>query len=155
MVRDGGVEPASELRGLVQQLFRRFGVLAADRTPCGNPLPIAQAHTLMLLLESQPLTQQALAAALHIDKSNVARLCSKLSAAGHIEQQVGDDARQRLVRLTPSGRRLAKQVERASQQRFQEILRNMPPHTREQLLPVLQDLVRSIELLPSPSEPES
>ncbi|MGE3672903.1 MAG: MarR family winged helix-turn-helix transcriptional regulator [Polyangiaceae bacterium] len=148
------VEPASELRGLMQQLFRRFGVLGADRTPCGTPLPIAQAHALMVLLESEPLTQQALAAALHIDKSNVARLCSKLTSAGHVEQQVGDDARQRLVHLTPNGRRVAKRVEQASRKRFHEIICNMPHHTREQLVPVLRDLVRSVELLSTPSESE-
>lgn len=145
----------AQLRALMQQFFRRFGVLASERTPCGQPLPIAQAHALMVLYESQPLTQQALARALHIDKSNVTRLCNKLTSSGHVEQQVGADARQRLVRLTASGRRLAKQVEQASGKRFLAILNNMQPHTREQLIPVLQDLVNSIEQLSQEQESDS
>lgn len=145
----------AQLRALMQQFFRRFGVLASDRTPCGQPLPIAHAHALMVLYESQPLTQQELARALHIDKSNVTRLCHKLSSSGHVEQQIGADARQRLVRLTASGRRLAKRVEQASGKRFLAILNNMQPHTREQLIPVLQDLVSSIEQLSQEQEPDA
>ncbi len=140
------------LRGLMQQVFRRFGVLASDRTPCGQPLPVAQAHALMLLLDSSPLTQQELARALCIDKSNVTRLCGRLASAGHIEQHVGEDARQRLVSLTRSGRRLAKRVDQASQLRFRAILHSMPEPSRGQLIGVLQDLVRSIERH-SPQEP--
>ncbi|MEZ4230197.1 MAG: MarR family winged helix-turn-helix transcriptional regulator [Polyangiaceae bacterium] len=145
---------ATQLRELMQVLFRRFGVLASDRTPCGQALPIAHAHALMVLLASQPLTQQQLGQALCIDKSNVTRLCQKLSSAGHIEQRVGDDARQRLVRLTPSGKRLARQVDEASEFRFRAIIDSMSSH-RKQLIPVLQELVRGMEQLSPPTEPDS
>ena len=33
----------------MQLVFRRFGVLAGDATPCGQPLSMAHAHALLVL----------------------------------------------------------------------------------------------------------
>jgi hypothetical protein len=52
-----------ELRRLIQRLFRRFGALATDATPCGQPLSIAHAHALMVLL-GRPEVEEAFASSL-------------------------------------------------------------------------------------------
>lgn len=77
----------------------------------------------MILLGRGELTQQELGAELCIDKSNVARLCAKMVHAGHAEQTAGvQDRRSRMVSLTSAGKRLAREVNSASRQRFGALL---------------------------------
>jgi DNA-binding MarR family transcriptional regulator len=140
------------LRRGMQRLFRRFGVLAVDATPCGKPLSMAHAHALMVLLEEGELTQQALGGALCIDKSNVARLCARMVEEDHVVQQPNPhDGRSRYVRLTARGERLAREVEVASHDRFGLLLQGLPQERRGQVLEALALLVHAIENLPERS----
>ncbi len=149
MTRRPSGAQAQELRRLMQQLFRRFGTLAADATPCGKPLSIAHAHALMVLQARGDLTQQDLGAELFIDKSNVARLCARMAAAGHVEQQRGEaDGRRRVVSLTTMGARLAREVNASSGARFGALLKALPPSSRDQVLEALQQLVAVLDSLP-------
>lgn len=139
-----------ELRELVQALFRRFGVLQAEATPCGQPLAPSHAHALMLLLAADRLgsrpTQSELAAGLGIDKSNVARLCAKLESAGMIRQQEDlRDRRRRTLRLTARGRRSAARVEAASQERFARLAEAMPARELRRVTAALATLNDAIE----------
>lgn len=137
---------AEDLRRVMQRLFRGFGALASDATPCGKPLSMAHAHALMVLLGQGQLTQQALGAELCIDKSNVARLCAKLVDAGHIEQRPNaSDGRSRLVSLTPRGAHLAREVDAASRAKFAALLSNLPAGQRNDVIRGLQHLVAAIE----------
>ena len=124
-------EAANELRLHVQRFFRTFGVLAGDRTPCGQALGLSHAHALMVLLDRAQdgavTLQMDLAQALGIDKSNVARLCGRMEAAGHLVQaRHPDDARARALALTPKGARLATKVELASRERFLRVAEFLP-----------------------------
>jgi DNA-binding MarR family transcriptional regulator len=142
-------QEVDELRRLVQRLFRRFGALASDATPCGMPLSIPHAHALMLLLGRDELSQQELGGELCIDKSNVARLCAKMVAAGHVTQRPAEaDGRSRLVSLTAKGTRVARQVESASTSRFGSLLRGLPEAARPGVLTALRHLLASVEALP-------
>jgi DNA-binding MarR family transcriptional regulator len=144
-------EQADELRRLMQLLFRRFGALAADATPCGKPLPMAHAHALMALARGE-MSQRELGRELCIDKSNVARLCARLVEAGHAEQRPGDsDGRSRRVSLTARGSRLAREVDAASGARFGTLLRALPTDSRDQVLEVLRHLVTAIDAPPAAS----
>jgi DNA-binding MarR family transcriptional regulator len=135
-----------QLRTLVQRLFRQFGTLGTDATPCGKPLSIAHAHALMTLLGRGELSQQELGAELCIDKSNVARLCSKMVDEGHAVQTAAvEDRRSRLVSLTTAGKRLAREVEVASRQRFATLLSGMKAAQQEQVLQGLRQLVAAID----------
>ncbi len=143
---------AEELRRLVQQLVRRFGAVAADRTPCGKPMSIAQAHALMILRASGELSQQELAAELCIDKSNVARLCAKLVEEGHAVQRVCErDGRGRRVSLTLRGEQLAREVDVSSNARFRALLSELPAARRASILVALQTLVGALDALGDPS----
>jgi DNA-binding MarR family transcriptional regulator len=146
-------DQVDELRRLVQRLFRRFGTLAADATPCGKPLSIAYAHALMVLAHGE-LTQQELGAELCIDKSNVARLCAKMVDEGHATQAPGTrDRRSRVVSLTTAGRRLAVEVNDASHERFAAVLSAMKAVQREHVIRGLNLLVAAIDAnAPGPSE---
>lgn len=130
----------------MQRLFRDFGALAADTTPCGKPLPMAHAHALLVLLAHAELSQQELAAELRIDKSNVARLCAKMAEVGHVEQKPSaTDGRSRIVSLTAAGKRLAREVDSASHARFGALLAALPAARRGQLIGALEQLVTAME----------
>jgi DNA-binding MarR family transcriptional regulator len=114
-------------------------------------ISIPHVHALMLLLGRDELSQQDLAGELCIDKSNVARLCAKMVAAGHVTQRPADaDGRSRLVSLTTKGQQVARQVESASASRFGSLLRGLPADARPGVLTALQHLLASVEALPSP-----
>ena len=123
-------DAAQALRAAVQQFVRSFGLLSGDQTPCGQPLAPSHAHALMFLATSEAgtrVSQHALASALGIDKSNVARLCAKMERLGHIDQErAADDGRARLVGLTVKGRRIAARLDSASRERFEAVLAAMP-----------------------------
>lgn len=147
--------PAEELRRATQRLFRRFGALAQDSTPCGKPLPMAHAHALMLLLGRGELSQQELGAELGIDKSNVARLCARMVEAGHANQRpCPQDGRSRRVTLTARGRRLALEVDVTSRTRFETLLTAIPEERRGQVVAALQELVVALDALSPPRTQE-
>lgn len=142
-----------ELRQLMQQLFRRFGVLSSDSTPCGKPLSPAHAHALMVLLARGELSQQELGVELGIDKSNVARLCARMVEAGHASQEQSEtDGRSRRVSLTAAGKRLAREVDTASTARFAALIRGLPAGRHRQVVDALEQLVAAIGSLPSSGE---
>jgi len=149
MLRKTVTAEADELRRLMQRLFRRFGALATDSTPCGKPLSMAHAHALMILRAKGELSQQELGAELCIDKSNVARLCAKLVDAGHVKQRTSErDGRSRRVSLTARGKRLAGEVDAASGTRFGTLLTAVPTGQRRRVLESLRHLVAALDELP-------
>ena len=144
---------AHELRHVVQRFFRCVGALSANATPCGKPLSMAHAHALMLLLGQPEMSQQELGKELHIDKSNVARLCAKLVESGHARQRPSEsDGRSRMVSLTADGKRLARDVDAASHARVGAVLAGLPRGKRRELIGSLQALVAVVEATLAPLE---
>ncbi|MBL8717703.1 MAG: winged helix-turn-helix transcriptional regulator [Myxococcales bacterium] len=144
------------LRAGVRRFVRSFGLLAGDRTPCGAPIPLSVAYALVQLLEAtrrdQVVTQQDLARGLHIDKSNVTRLCARLARDGFVEQRRAEhDGRARTVSLTPKGRTLAERVERSSLARFTQLLAAIPADAHDLVLSALEAL--AIAATPAPESP--
>jgi len=52
-------------------LIRALGLHQPDQTPCGQPVAIAEAHTLLELSGEPGLSQNGLAARLRLEKSSV------------------------------------------------------------------------------------
>lgn len=147
-----GAPDAAALRSLIQEFIRTFGLLAADRTPCGKPLAVSHAHALMVLAtrssEGRRVSQQELGQALGIDKSNVARLCAKMERAGHVKQERSpDDGRSRLLSLTRTGQKVAESVEASSRRRFQQVLDALDRDARPSLLTALLHLNSAVKSL--------
>ncbi|MEQ9501847.1 MAG: MarR family winged helix-turn-helix transcriptional regulator [Deltaproteobacteria bacterium] len=140
---------AQDLRAGVQGFVRRFGLLAPDRTPCGEALPPATAHALLHLLAADPApTQQDLVDALGLDKSNVARLCQRLERAGHLTRVVdADDRRARRVRLTAKGHRLASRVDASSRARFDAVFAALSVRDRSVVVDALARLTAAIDVV--------
>lgn len=143
---------ARELQASVQAFVRSFGLLVTKQTPCGEPISPSIAHALMALLEREEAGvvtyQHQLAELLGLDRSSITRLCSRLETGGRLEQESApEDARARLLRLTPSGRRMADNVRAASFERFTRIVDAIPASKRQPLLEGLKVLTAAVRTL--------
>jgi DNA-binding MarR family transcriptional regulator len=161
MQLDGGSRPrvvtakataARELQASIQGFVRSFGLLVTKQTPCGQPVSPSIAHALMALLEREAAGvatyQHELAELLGLDRSSITRLCSRLEADGRLEQaSAPDDARARLLRLTASGQRMARNLRAASLERFTRIVDAIPASKRRPLLEALQLLTAAVQTL--------
>jgi DNA-binding MarR family transcriptional regulator len=138
-------QDAEQLRTLVQEFVRRFGLLVTRQTPCGFPISPSHAHALMLLLrrtrEGHATFQSDLAGTLGIDKSNIARLCERMADVGHATQSVSpEDGRSRLVALTTKGTRLAERIDQGSRDRFSAVAACIPARKRRAVISALTEL---------------
>jgi DNA-binding MarR family transcriptional regulator len=135
---------AGELQEAVMAFVRAFGLHRPDETPCGAPVPPSEAHALTVLAAGEPLTQTALAARLALRKSTVSRLVDQLAARGWVERHASpDDARCRLVALTPAGREAAAGVARARRERIARLLDRIPPGQRAGVVEALATLTEA------------
>jgi MarR family transcriptional regulator for hemolysin len=139
--------PELILREKMQLLVRAFGMLS-NQTPCGKPISVSAAHALMVMHAQDPgspFLQTDLQKVLQLDKSNVTRLCGALEEDGFILQRpFEDDRRARHIRLTKKGERLAASLLAASQQRFAEILNQIPSSQHRQIVESLDFLIEAI-----------
>jgi DNA-binding MarR family transcriptional regulator len=145
-----------EFRALMQEFVRRFGLLSADRTPCGKPLASSDAHALMLLLEADEhdMLSSVLAARLGVDKSTASRVTARLTERGFLTPApAADDGRARPARLTKKGLRIAREVEQASRARFADVLERIPASRRSAVIRALRDIVSALEADPGDREP--
>jgi DNA-binding MarR family transcriptional regulator len=139
-----------EVDGLALQeqmvaLVRGFGWHRPDRTPCGQPVPISEAHALMELARAETLPQSELGARLGLEKSTVSRLVGQLDARGWLARgRSGDDGRVMLVGLSPAGRQAAEQLASARAALFARLLKRIPAERRERLLESLSALVEAV-----------
>jgi DNA-binding MarR family transcriptional regulator len=143
---------ARELQLRVQTFVRTFGLLVTKQTPCGRPVSPSYAHALMRLLEREAAAlttlQGELAEELGLDKSSIARLCSRLEADERITQKPGpDDGRSRQLELTARGRKLATNIHAASLGRFERVLSGIPPAKRRGVLDALELLTLAVATL--------
>jgi DNA-binding MarR family transcriptional regulator len=141
-----------DFRALMQELIRRFGLLASDQTPCGKPLAPSDAHALMLLLEAgdDGMLSSALAVKLGVDKSTTSRTAARLAESGHITAGPStEDGRAKPIRLTKRGARVAREVAQASRDRFAQLLKHVPSRRRADIVEALRDLVSALQKMTS------
>lgn len=119
-------------------LIRAFGLHRPERTPCGQPVSVAEAHTLMELSCEAPLLQKELASRLRLEKSTVSRLVSAMEGRGWVERTRSlRDGRAMDLRLTDAGKQAAARLAEARQAKFARILEAIP---EEERAPVMQAL---------------
>ncbi len=139
-----------DLRSAVQAFVRRFGLLTPDRTPCGQPLSVSEAHALMTLSEWERRdpgcapTLKDLRALLALDKSNVTRVCQRLERSGMLRSRPSPtDGRAKVLQLTAKGRRRAETVDGASRATFDAVLEQLDDP--ENVLRALADLTAAVQ----------
>ncbi len=127
-------------------LVRAFGLHRPHETPCGEPVPVAEAHAVMDLAASGPLNHGELAARLRLDKSTVSRLVRQLEKRKWIERvPARDDRRVIQVRLSTTGKRAAERLARARHGKFDALLAAIPKAKRSLVREAMSALVAALE----------
>jgi DNA-binding MarR family transcriptional regulator len=133
---------AVELQNRISAFVRAFGLHQPDRTPCGEPVPVSEAHAVAELDRDGPMSQSELAQRLRLEKSTVSRLVTNLTARGWVRRDKrAGDGRLVWLELTGSGSRAAGELAVARAARFAELLRNIPDDRRVAVIDALSLLV--------------
>jgi YD repeat-containing protein len=143
------VGDALALQEEMMALVRAFGLHQPDRTPCGQPIPVSEAHALAALVGNAPMTQQELGLRLRLEKSTVSRLVHQIEARGWLTRS-GDDRDGRVVRLalTQEGRRVAGELADARSVKFTRLIAAIPTEQRAAVLSSLRVLVEALREQP-------
>ncbi len=135
--RDPGVTDLG-LQERMVSLVRSFGLHQPDRTPCGQPVSVAEAHALMELAREAPLLQKDLASRLRLEKSTVSRLVGAMEGRGWVERARSPrDGRATELRLTDAGGRAAQNLAEARRAKFARILEAIPEEERASVIRAL------------------
>ncbi|GAC1644823.1 MAG: hypothetical protein NVS4B8_15810 [Herpetosiphon sp.] len=132
------------LQRQMMALVRGFGLHRPEVTPCGEALSIAEAHALMELFSTAPVSQTTLCSRLQLVKSTVSRVISLLEARGWVERRRDErDGRAVQLWLTVSGRVAAQQLATARETKFARLMDRIPPEQRDGVVRALQILVEA------------
>jgi DNA-binding MarR family transcriptional regulator len=134
-----------DLQDAVGRFVRAFGLHQPDQTPCGQPVPVSEAHALGELARDGALRQSELAQRLRLEKSTTSRLVTQLISRGWAQRRPAPgDGRGVLVRLTGDGVSAAEQLAKARAARFAEVLDRVPAGDRADVLRALRILTEAI-----------
>jgi DNA-binding MarR family transcriptional regulator len=138
------VQPSSLQESLIG-LIRAFGLHQPDRTPCGQPVPVSEAHALAELARTEPLGQMELARRLSLERSTVSRIVAQLQARDWVAREADPiDGRVSLIRLTVAGRRAAEQLAQARTVKFAALLDAIPEHERSAVVRALDIMTEAL-----------
>lgn len=116
-------------------LIRALGLHRPDQTPCGAPISVGEAQALFELARDPGISQNELAARLHLEKSTVSRLAKMLEQRGWLDRSRDkDDSRLRRLRLTAAGSRAVQRLSASRRARFAKAFDAIPAHKRNALL---------------------
>lgn len=126
-------------------LVRALGLHQPDRTPCGQPVSVAEAHAVLELSREPGLSQNGLAARLRLEKSSVSRIVTALEKRGWVVRK-RDPSDNRIVRvhLTGDGRTGATNLADSRRAKFERIFDAIPATQRDALLASLDTLLQVI-----------
>jgi DNA-binding MarR family transcriptional regulator len=143
MMDDGDVAAAQDA---LMRFIRGFGLHQPDRTPCGQPLPVSEAHALAEIARDGALRQVELTRRLRLEKSTVSRLVTNLEKRGWVRRRgAGDDGRGVLLELTDAGVTAAARQAEARRDRFTTLLTRIPDDQRAAVLLALQTLAEATD----------
>lgn len=135
------------LQNSVVAFVRAFGLHQPDSTPCGQSIPVSQAHALTELAARQPINQSELAAILRLTKSTVSRMVGLMERRGWVERVRGGaaDGRMVVLRLTADGERMAAAVAAARRARMETFFERIPEAQRDAVLQALSTLTEAAD----------
>jgi DNA-binding MarR family transcriptional regulator len=149
---DGDDLAAEQLAALEHELVafvRAFGLLQSDATPCGEPIPVSEAHAVTALAASGSLTQGELIARLNLTKGTVSRIVRLLGERGWVERRRSDtDARIVRLRLTKAGEAAARRLSARRQQKLAAMLAAVPLDERQRVVDALAILAKASDAAP-------
>jgi DNA-binding MarR family transcriptional regulator len=137
---------SDDLAAGVVALVRSFGLHRPEETPCGEPIPVGEAHALMDLAKHGPMNHGDLAVRLKLQKSTVSRLVRQLERRDWITRDnFSKDNRVILIKLTRKGNAAAKRLGRARRSKFDSLLAAIPESQRRNVITTLTALAKALD----------
>jgi len=116
-------DEVDQLAAAVMSFVRNFGLLQPDRTPCGKPLSVSQAHALAEIEARPGITQRELTDSLGLARATMSELVAQLIDRGWVTQATSPvDRRQRCLSITDAGRRVVADIAEARRHLISEII---------------------------------
>ncbi len=134
-----------QLQELFGEFLQTLGLHRPDQVPTGFSLSLSEMFALMALSAEAPMSQQALAEQLHLEKSTVSRLIKHLEQRGWVKR-VRDlhDTRVFQLHLSAAGHEQACRLAKSLAERHQRLLAALKPDEQEALAYGLSALVRAL-----------
>jgi len=138
--------PDTSARRAVVSVVRGFGALARRMGPhyasFGLTPPQFQMLTIINRLRGEQITQRRLGKELYVSFPNVTVMLSRLEEARLIERKVNDaDRRERLVRITRSGRALLKRIWKVQPDQLERVMAGLTHEERLELARLLNKMI--------------
>ncbi len=134
-----------QLQDLFSEFLQTLGLHRPDQVPTGFSLSLSEMFALMALSAEAPMSQQALAEQLHLEKSTVSRLITHLEQRGWVKR-VRDlhDTRIFRLQLSDAGHEQASRLARSLAERHERLLTALKPDEQEALAYGLSALIRAL-----------
>lgn len=134
-----------QLQELFSEFLQALGLHRPDQVPTGFDLSLSEMFALLALSAEAPVSQQALAEQLHLEKSTVSRLIQHLERRGWV-RRVRDlhDTRMFRLQLSETGHEQASRLVKNLTERHQRLLAALKPDEQEALAYGLSALVRAL-----------
>ncbi|MET7376822.1 MarR family winged helix-turn-helix transcriptional regulator [Micromonospora arida] len=140
-MQTGELDAAQEA---LMRFVRNFGLHQPDRTPCGQPLPVSEAHAMVEIAREGQIRQVELARRLRLEKSSVSRLVTNLVNRGWVHRETAEgDGRGVLLLLTAAGTTAAARQADARRARLTALLDRVPDDQRAAVVRALQTLAEA------------
>ena len=136
---------SKQLQELFSEFLQALGLHRPDQVPTGFDLSLSEMFALLALSPAEPLSQQALAEQLHLEKSTVSRLVGHLEQRGWV-RRVRDlhDTRMFRLQLSEAGHEQASRLLRSLAERHERLLAALKPDEQEALAYGLSALIRAL-----------
>lgn len=147
MVKKVDARTARDLNELLHEMMVSFGHSSgSDIVAVVNEADLTLPQIIILgLLQDGPQTVSRLSEMLRLTPGAVSRLVDRMVRKGLVSRREGnDDRRQKVLSLTPAGRRLRERVERASTGSFAAALSGLDAALAIELKNVLKRLVAAL-----------
>lgn len=136
---------AEHLHSALSELVRVYQFRDRDRICC-HDVSVTQCYALEALAGKGPLTLNALAAELYLDKSTASRVVGALERKGYVGRSPHpEDGRSVLLAATPAGRQLCSRIHGELLAEEKELLRDLEPEVREGAARLLLRLARAAQ----------
>ncbi|MGD9704631.1 MAG: MarR family winged helix-turn-helix transcriptional regulator [Acidimicrobiia bacterium] len=136
---DDDADRVARMGTAVMAFVRDFGLLQPDRTPCGKPLTVTQAHALAQIAVQPGISQRDLGAALGLARASASELVADLHRRGWLTQTPSDtDRRQRSLQLTASGHRITNDISDARSNLMRDLLADVPADDRARIVAAVE-----------------
>jgi DNA-binding MarR family transcriptional regulator/GNAT superfamily N-acetyltransferase len=147
LISGHAMSTVDQVRSFNRFYTREIGLLA-EHLP-SSELSLAEARVLYELAQSQELTAADIIRTLGMDKAHVSRIIARFRARKLVKSRTSPEhAKQKLLSLTATGRRLFAAVNRGTNSQVEELLARIPLDERPRLVAGMQ----TIQTLLKPEE---